>query len=138
MMKKEWRIPALLSLIILILAGVLIGLLIFMRNQPMQVRGVQPQVEVKPLEPDSSIWGQNFPNQYSTLLLTETNTAKTTYGGSEALQKLEVDPRLVKLFAGNPFSIDYKEDRGHLNSVSDVQNTQRINDKTPGTCYSCK
>lgn len=137
-MKKEWRLPVLLSAIIVILAGVVIGLLIFMRNQPMQVRGVQPLVEVKALEPDSSIWGQNFPNQYSSLLLTETNNAKTTYGGSEPVQKLEVDPRLVRLFAGNPFSTDYKEDRGHMNAVSDVQNTERINDKTPGTCYSCK
>ena len=90
------------------------------------------------MEPDSSQWGLNFPNQYSTLLLTETNNTRTTYGGSEPFSKLEVDPRLSSCSPGTAFSIEYNEDRGHLNSLADVRKIKRVNDKTPGTCYSCK
>jgi len=137
-MKRSWILPVSLSAIILILAATVVALLIFMKNQPLQKRGVAPLVVVEALEPDSSQWGLNFPNQYTSLLKTETNNTRTAYGGSEPFSKIEVDPRLVKLFAGNPFSKDYDEDRGHLNSLSDVRNTERLNDKTPATCYSCK
>lgn len=45
---------------------------------------------------------------------------------------------MVKLFAGYGFSIDYNEDRGHLNTLADVRAIKRVNEKTPATCYSCK
>ena len=83
------------------------------------------------MEPDSAKWGINFPNQYSTLLKTETNNTRTTYGGSEPFSKLEDDPRLVTLFAGYPFSKDYNEERGHLNSLTDVRATKRVNETDP-------
>jgi nitrite reductase (cytochrome c-552) len=35
------------------------------------------------MEPTAEIWGQNFPNQFSTLLKTEVNQQRTAYGGSE-------------------------------------------------------
>lgn len=137
-MKKPWILPAALGGIILILTIAVVALLIFMKNQPLQKRGVTPLVEVKAMEPDSSQWGLNFPNQYSTLLKTETNSTPTTYGGSQPYSKLETDPRLVKLFAGYSFSIEYNEDRGHLNSLADVRKIKRVNETTPATCYSCK
>jgi nitrite reductase (cytochrome c-552) len=124
--------------IILILAVALVGVLLFLKNQPAPVRGIQPLVEIAEMEPDSSQWGLNFPNQYSTLLLTETNNNRTAFGGSEPFSKLEQDPRLVTLFAGYGFSKDYNEERGHLNSLTDVRATLRVNETTPGTCYSCK
>jgi len=124
--------------IIVVLAAVLVGVLVFVRNQPPQVRGVPALAAVAALEPDSEKWGVNFPNQYSTLLLTKDNNIRTTYGGSDQFSQLENDPRQVILFAGYPFSKDYNEDRGHLNSLEDVRATQRLNEKTPGTCYSCK
>jgi len=128
----------LLTGIIIVLAAALVGVLIYLKNQPPQTRGIQPLVEIAEYEADSSKWGLNFPNQLSTLELTETNRARTTYGGSEAYSKLEDDPRLVTLFAGYGFSKDYNEERGHLNSLTDVRATLRVNDTTPGTCYSCK
>jgi len=127
-----------MSVLIVILAGVLIGVLIFMKNQPIETRGVPTIVAVDPLEPDSSKWGINYPNQYTTLLQTEFNNTRTTYGGSEPFSKLEEDPRLVELFAGYPFSKEYNEERGHRNALTDVRATKRLSDKTPGTCYSCK
>jgi nitrite reductase (cytochrome c-552) len=90
------------------------------------------------MEPDSARWGINFPQEYSTFLLTSTNNKATIYGGSEPYSKLERDPRLVKLYAGYSFSKDYNEERGHLNSLIDVRETKRVNEKTAGTCYSCK
>lgn len=137
-MKKEKILPIALSAIILILAGTVVALLVFLKNQPIQKRGVAPMIEIAKLEADSAQWGLNFPNQYTTLLKTASNTTRTTYGGSDAFSKLDQDPLLVKLFAGYAFSKDYDEDRGHMNTLTDVRATGRLNDKTPATCYSCK
>jgi len=124
--------------IIVVLAVSLVVVLVYLNNQPPATRGIAPITQVEEMEPDSSKWGVNFPNQYSTFNLTETNNTRTTYGGSEPYSKLEEDLRLVTLFGGYPFSKDYNEDRGHLNSLTDVEATQRVNEKTAGTCYSCK
>jgi nitrite reductase (cytochrome c-552) len=123
---------------IVVLAVALIAILIFMNNQPAQTRGIEPLTVVAPMEPDSSKWGVNFPNQYTTFLKTAENNNRTAFGGSEPFSKLEQDPRLVTLFAGYGFSKDYNEERGHMNSLTDVRATKRINETTPGTCYSCK
>jgi nitrite reductase (cytochrome c-552) len=127
-----------ISAIIVILAVALVGTLLYVKNQATPTRGVAPIVEIAPMDPNSANWGINFPNEYSTLLKTETNNTRTAFGGSEPYSKLENDPRLVELFAGYPFSKDYNEERGHMNSLTDVRATKRVNEKTAGTCYSCK
>jgi nitrite reductase (cytochrome c-552) len=137
-MKKFSLTTLILTGIILILAAGLIAALIIMGNQKAATRGIEPLIEIAVMEPDSSQWGINYPNQYATLLKTETNNTRTNFGGSEPFSKLEVDPRLVTLFAGYGFSKDYNEERGHMNSLTDVRETLRVNEKTPGTCYSCK
>ncbi len=125
--------------IIIVLAGLLAGTLLFLKNQPPQERAVlQPLVTVSPMEPDSSVWGTNFPNEYSTWLLTAGNTQDTQYGGSSGFSHLERDPRQVLLFMGYPFSKDYNDDRGHGNALVDVNATRRISETTHATCYSCK
>ncbi len=101
---KKYAIPIILVGIIVVLAAVLTGVLIYLKNQPPQQRAFQPVTTVKPLEPDSSIWGLNYPNEYSSLLLTAGNNTPTTYGGSAKLSYLIQDPRLVILFAGYSFS----------------------------------
>jgi len=131
--------------IILVLAATLIGVLTFLKNQPPQNRAFQPLVEIKSMEPDSSLWGQNFPNQWSTFQKTASNNVDTTYGGSSQFSWLKRDPRQVVLFAGYAFSKDYNDDRGHANALADVQKTKRVNlshddetKTTHATCYSCK
>jgi nitrite reductase (cytochrome c-552) len=136
-MKRTYA-PIIVTGLIIILAAALVGTLFYVRDQAPQTRGVEPIVQISPMEPDSSKWGINFPNQYSSFLKTETNNTRTVYGGSEPFSHLEDDPRLVTLFAGYGFSKDYNDDRGHMNALTDVRATQRINEKTPGTCYSCK
>jgi nitrite reductase (cytochrome c-552) len=124
--------------IIVILAGALVGVFIFLKNQPPQQRGFPNLAEITALEPVSAKWGVNFPNEYSTFLKTAENTTRTKYGGSEKFSKLEADTRLVTLFAGYPFSLEYNEDRGHEHALEDVRAIKRVNDKTHATCYSCK
>ncbi|NJC95222.1 MAG: ammonia-forming cytochrome c nitrite reductase subunit c552 [Anaerolineales bacterium] len=130
--------------IIVLLAAVLTGVLVFMKNQPVEERAFQPLVEIALMEPVSEKWGVNFPNQYTTFLKTETNNIDTTYAGSSQFSWLERDPRQVILFAGYAFSKDYNDDRGHANALTDVRATKRLNlndedpKHTPGTCYSCK
>ena len=124
--------------IILILSVALVGTWLYIKNQPQQVRGIPQLKEIAALDPNSAAWGENFPNQYASLLKTETNNTRTTYGGSEPFSKLEEDPRLLVLFAGYSFSKEYNEERGHLNALTDVRAIKRVDEKTPGTCYSCK
>jgi nitrite reductase (cytochrome c-552) len=130
--------------IIIVLAVVLTGTLVFLKNQPPQQRATQPLVEIKPMEPDSAKWGVNFPNQYDTLMQTAKNNIDTKYGGSSKFSHLKEDPRQIILFAGYPFSKDYNDDRGHANALIDVRETKRLNLKpgdpkeTHATCYSCK
>jgi nitrite reductase (cytochrome c-552) len=130
--------------VIVVLSATLVGVLVFMKNQPPQQRAFEPLVEIKPMEPDSELWGENFPNQWSTLQKTASNNVDTTYAGSSAFSWLERDPRQVILFAGYAFSKEYNDDRGHMNALEDVRNTERLNlnaddpKRTPGTCYSCK
>jgi nitrite reductase (cytochrome c-552) len=137
MLKQKGLIFILTGVIILLAAG-LVGTMLFLRSQPLAGRGVAPIVQISPMEPDSSIWGINFPKEYTTFLLTASNDIATTFGGSQPHSKLEKDPRLVKLFAGYSFSKDYNEERGHRNALKDVRATKRVNETTAGTCYSCK
>lgn len=89
-------------------------------------------------ETDPLVWGENFPFQYDTYKKTEINEGATFYGGSDNYQKLDKYPNLKILFAGNPFSKDYREERGHYWALTDVKETKRVNEKTPNTCITCK
>lgn len=135
-MKKYTNL--ILTGIIIVLATLLTGTLIFLKNQPPQERAIAPIVEIKSMEPDSARWGINFPNQWNTLQKTETNNVDTTYGGSSKFSQLLRDPRQVILFAGYPFSKEYNDERGHMNAVKDVNSIKRISATSPATCYSCK
>ena len=136
-MKSSTTLSILIGTIVILALG-LVALLLYINNQGGPNRGITPLVEIAPMEPDSEKWSVNYPNQYSTLVQTETNDERTAFGGSDPYSKLETDPRLVTLFAGYGFSKEYNEDRGHMNSLTDVEGTARVGEKTPGTCYSCK
>jgi hypothetical protein len=59
-MKKYLSLNVILVGIILVLAAVLVGVLIFARTS-LPHSAFEPLVEIKAMEPDSSLWGQNFP-----------------------------------------------------------------------------
>jgi nitrite reductase (cytochrome c-552) len=101
---------------------------------------------------DPEVWGRNFPQHYADYKRTADQT-RTRYGGSEAMphspskadprgavaqSKLEEDPRLQKLWAGYPFSVDFREERGHAYMLIDQKFTERVlHFKQPGTCLNC-
>jgi len=89
-------------------------------------------------ETDPKVWGENFPFEYDTYTKTEINEGQTFYGGSDPFQRLDRFPILKTLFAGMPFSVDYREDRGHYWALHDVKETKRISEKSPNTCITCK
>ncbi|MFI4851655.1 MAG: ammonia-forming cytochrome c nitrite reductase subunit c552 [Gimesia chilikensis] len=86
---------------------------------------------------DPAEWGKNFPRQYDSYKRTAENTSRR-HGGSEAISKLDDDPRLRRIFAGYPFSVDYRERRGHAFMLEDQDNTERVKQfKQPGACLHC-
>jgi nitrite reductase (cytochrome c-552) len=86
---------------------------------------------------DPAEWGKNFPRQYDSYKRTAENTNRR-HGGSEAISKLDEDPRLRRIFAGYPFSVDYRERRGHAFMLEDQDNTERVRQfKQPGACLHC-
>jgi nitrite reductase (cytochrome c-552) len=101
---------------------------------------------------DPVIWGKNFPMQYDGYRRT-VDMVRTKYGGSEAMphpptqadprtvvseSRLEEDPRLVVMWAGYAFAVDFREDRGHAYMLEDQTFTQRQHVvKQPGACMHC-
>src|SRR6516225_5994109 len=86
---------------------------------------------------DPAVWGENFPREYDGYKRTAENTSRR-HGGSEAISKLEEDPRLKRIFAGYPFSVDYRERRGHAFMLEDQDRTERVRKfKQPGACLHC-
>ena len=90
---------------------------------------------------DPAIWGRTFPRQYDGYRQTSELTG-TRYGGggSEGLStdKLKEDPRLVSLFDGYAFSIDYRARRGHAYMLDDQRHTRRVTERPqPGSCIHC-
>ncbi len=100
--------------------------------------------KIAPGEPDQEKWKVNFPREYAAYQKTM-ETSKLVdyskygrYGGSEAFSRLDKYPDLKRLFAGYPFSVEYREEQGHLRAIEDVVATKRLGDKKPGSCMTCK
>lgn len=88
---------------------------------------------------DPAVWGQNFPREYERFQMTERSDTRTTYGGSVAFSRLELNPALVRLWAGYAFAVDYNEERGHFYALQDQKDTKRTHDpfSQPGACINC-
>ncbi|GMU64958.1 MAG: cytochrome c-552 [Acidobacteriota bacterium] len=109
-------------------------------------------VELDDATEDPAIWGKNFPVQYDSYQRTVDQT-RTRFGGSEAIPKtpsdadprsivaqsrLEEDPRLVTMWSGYAFAVDFREERGHAYMLDDQTFTERQQvAKQPGTCAHC-
>src|SRR5688572_18188373 len=96
-----------------------------------------PRVQLDEDTIDAATWGKNFPSQYQDYLKT-VDVQQTKHGGSEAFSKLEQDPRLVRMYKGYAFSVDFREERGHAYMLSDQDITDRTTKfKQPGACLHC-
>ncbi len=86
---------------------------------------------------DLTDWQRNFPRQYDGYKRT-VDTERTKHGGSDAINKLEHDPRLKRIYAGYAFSLDFREERGHAYMLIDQDNTERVKRRLqPGACLHC-
>ena len=102
---------------------------------------------------DPSVWGQNFPQEYDGWLAT--STYKSSDHKPDALiphtsddprdtrtaiaaSKIEDDPRLVTMWKGFAFAIDYRHARGHMYMLDDQKTTLRVLERPqPGACVNC-
>lgn len=106
---------------------------------------LKPQVELTQFDPRNDIWGENHPTQFESWKKTEESDFRSKYNGSEMIDMLEVDPRLVVLWAGYSFSKEYNQSRGHMHAIEDLRNILRTGGPTgdddgpmPSTCWTCK
>jgi nitrite reductase (cytochrome c-552) len=116
----------------------LVALLMNIRERKQEAR--EHYLKIVALDEDTidpAEWGKNFPREYDSYKRTAENTSRR-HGGSEAISKLEEDPRLRRIFAGYAFSVDYRERRGHAFMLEDQDNTERVKKfKQPGACLQC-
>ena len=95
-------------------------------------------VDIQDGETDAAVWGQNYPREYSRFIMTEDDTVRTAYGGSQRYDKLELYPAKKRLWNGSPFAVDFNEDRGHFYALIDQKETKRMEVvKQPGACANC-
>jgi nitrite reductase (cytochrome c-552) len=105
----------------------------------------KPEVKLARFEPRNEVWGKNFPLEFTSYMKTKDTSFRSKYNGNAPIDMLEVDPRLVVLWAGYSFSKDYKQSRGHGYAIDDIVNILRTGGPTgpddgpqPSTCWTCK
>ena len=96
---------------------------------------------------DPSVWGRNFPPEYEGWKATSQMEPKDVVANTPTAvdprttvsqQKLTKDPRLVTMWQGYAFSIDYREPRGHAYMLIDQRLTKRTLERPqPGACLNC-
>ncbi|MBX9585218.1 MAG: ammonia-forming cytochrome c nitrite reductase subunit c552 [Gemmataceae bacterium] len=149
-----WRRPTVLYPAVIVLsAAVTAGVLLLLSSiytRKWEAREtVFRVVDLPPGTVDPAEWGKNYPRQYDSYKRT-VDVARTRHGGNEApprrrgepvgpeASKLEIDPRLRVLYNGYPFSVDYREARGHAYMLADQDVTRRTTEfKQPGACLHC-
>jgi nitrite reductase (cytochrome c-552) len=138
---SRWRGRLLYLATILVTAAATYGVVALLMNINERKQEARQQylkiVELNEDTIDPAEWGKNFPREYDGYKRTAENTSRR-HGGSEAISKLDEDPRLRRIFAGYPFSVDYRERRGHAFMLEDQDNTERVKQfKQPGACLHC-
>ena len=131
------------TVIIVFFLGLLASSIMERRSETAYV--YKPQVKINDWEPRNDVWGKNFPKEYQSYLKNSESDFMSKYNGNAMIDMLEVDPRLVVLWAGYGFAKDYNQGRGHTYAVKDVVNTLRTGGPTnendgpmPSTCWTCK
>ncbi len=132
-------------LLALIVAGATVGVMWLYENiatRQREARQIVFQlVNLDETTVDPAQWGRNFPRQFDGYQRTSERTV-TKYGGggSDAIatDKLKADPRLLKIFNGYAFAIDYRARRGHAYMLEDQRTTKRVTQRPQtGSCLHC-
>ncbi len=142
--KALWSLPLWMGIAIAGLLVVIVVLLGLLAVSIMERRweAQRPALVVRPLsewEPNSAVWGENYPREYESYMRTRITDTRTRYGGADPRDYLDIDPRQVILFAGYGFAKEYLQGRGHYWSIEDVTQTARlIRPFNAATCWTCK
>jgi nitrite reductase (cytochrome c-552) len=131
---RGWALMLAAALVTLLLC--LLAFSIFERRQ--EARRRLPLQPIGQWETDSAKWAVNYPREYETYKKMADSSTRTKYGGADPRDYLQETPANVILFAGYSFAKDYRQARGHVHAIDDVTGTKRVNDKTVGTCWTCK
>ena len=131
------------TILIVFLLGLLASSVIERRAEA--VYAYKPSKEISQTEPRNTIWGENYPREYESYLKTADTSFRSQYNGNALIDALELDPKMVILWAGYPFSKDYNQPRGHYYAIDDIRKTLRTEapmtpeaGKLPNTCWACK
>lgn len=143
--RKPWVnwVLFMVSIVVVFLLGLLASSITERRAEA--VFAYQPKVKLNEYEPRNSEWGKNYPMEYESYMETSDTSFRTLYNGNATIDMLEVDPRLVVLWAGYGFAKDYKQGRGHYYAIDDLRNSLRTGGplkddegSMPATCWTCK
>ncbi|HBL75007.1 MAG: ammonia-forming cytochrome c nitrite reductase subunit c552 [Bacteroidetes bacterium GWF2_42_66] len=131
------------TIVVVFLIGLLASSIVERRAEAVFVN--IPKKQISQWEPRNNVWGENFPREYDSFKQTSDTTFGSKYNGSRIIDMLEVDPRLVVLWAGYSFSKEYNQSRGHAHAVEDIITILRTGAPTdantgpaPSTCWTCK
>jgi len=152
--KRRW--PAWLLALILVIglavgavAGALVGSIGQKKGEA--AVGFTEVVTLDDTVVDPAEWGRNFPRQYDLYAQTADFTptahspalvARTPTDADPrtetTMSKLVGDPRLVTMWKGYAFALDYRHPRGHAYTLIDQRYTLRVLEKAqPGACLNC-
>ena len=151
--KRRFVLPIIVAALAAAAALVVAALLVNIFQRQQEARNpFYRVVELNDETDDPDVWGKNFPLQYDGYKRT-VDQVRTRYGGSEAVprtptsadprsivaqSRLEEDPRLKTMWAGYPFSRDFREERGHAYMLEDQTFTERQQAASqPGACMHC-
>lgn len=106
-------------------------------NQP----EYEPQLQVFPGqiaedEVDASVWGVYYPRHWESYQRNY-EMAPTRYNGSVPEDKTIMFPFLPIMYGGMGFAEDYREDRGHVYSVEDIEDIHESRRRL-AVCWTCK
>lgn len=143
--RKPWLGWALflMTLVVVVLVAMLATSILERRTEATLI--MTPQVEYGEFEPRNELWGENYPREYESYMNTADTSFRSKYNGNAMIDMLEVDPRLVVLWAGYGFSKDYNQGRGHAYAIDDMRKSLRTGAPVNGnqspmvnTCWTCK
>ena len=138
------QLPLWAGIVIVVLAAgaiFLLGLLAvsIMERRWESLRPVMVIKSVADYEPNSALWGINYPRQNDNYLKSRISDTKTKFGGAFPRDYLEIDPCKVILWTGSAFSKDYLQARGHYYAIEDVTESKRVSFPfQAATCWTCK
>jgi nitrite reductase (cytochrome c-552) len=131
------------TVVVVFLLGMLASSIIERRAEA--VFAYTPKITFSQFESRNEIWGEIFPREYNSFMKTSETDFRSKYNGSALVDMLEESPAMAVLWAGYPFSKDYKQGRGHFYAVEDVQKSLRtgapaenLPSPLPNTCWTCK